>query len=215
MLVRRASSSASMDGRRSGLGDWKRGARSRASGPHRGSRPGTARVSAFTINRWTAQCTMAARRWILWPRGSGPGTAVRVCSVWATASSMAVRDSQVPRLSRRKCWGSCESWCPWLRFTSRTTWRRLTRSPSGFPPFPRSPASTRAFIAVSRLSPKWFHCPARFAIPGTAVRLPRPVVRIHCLSAAASCAGDCRRPRDRRSPGKRRQSLCPEGPEER
>ena len=44
-----------------------------------------------------------------------------------------------------------------------------------------------------------------------ALRLPRPLVRVHRVGAAAGRAGDRRRPRDRRAPRQRRQPVRDEG----
>ena len=70
------------------------------------------------------------------------------------------------------------------RCISRTTSRRSRRCASGFPACRRSPASTRASIAASRPSRS---CSAAQGDPRrrrAALRLPRPVVRIHRVGAA-------------------------------
>ena len=51
----------------------------------------------------------------------------------------------------------------WRRCISRTTWRRSRRSSNACRTCRRWPASTRAFIAASRRSPKLFRCRARSA----------------------------------------------------
>ena len=69
-------------------------------------------------------------------------------------------------------------------------------------------ASTRASIAASRRSPSWCRCRREIrARRRAALRLPRPLLRVHRLGAAGGGAGDRRRPRDRRAPGQRRQPL--------
>ena len=65
-----------------------------------------------------------------------------------------------------RCWRSCARWCRSRRCTSRTTWRRSRRSPSGCRACRRSPASTPASIAASRPSPSWCRCRARSARAG-------------------------------------------------
>ena len=95
----------------------------------------------------------------------------------------------------------------WRRCTSRTTSRRSRPSPSGCPTCRRSPASTPASIAASPPSPSWCRCRARSATRRAALRLPRPLLRVHRVGPAGGRAGDRRRARDRRASRQRREPV--------
>ena len=179
-------------GRRS-TGVWNRAARSRASAPSPRIRRQRTATDRSLVDRQTRRrgARRPRRARMRSPTGCDPRTAARASSASAIASCTAARSSPARPSSRRSARRAARLDAAGAACTSRTTSRRSKPCPSGLPDVPQVACFDTSFHrgqpAVAELVPLPREiCRGRRA----ALRLSRPVLRIHRLGAAAGRARD-------------------------